>query len=161
MRIVVFSDSHGMNAYMQSVIEQQKDAKLFIHLGDGIDSFKKIMENYPNKEYWCVRGNCDYSAVEESTTFNWFKENKIMLTHGHLWNVKYDLDELKLMAREENVKIVLFGHTHVAHTSYDDGLFLMNPGSISCPRDQSFPSYGTIDIKGKNIVCNICHYGKH
>ena len=31
----------------------------------------------------------------------------------------------------------------------------MNPGSISCPKDTSSPSYGTIDLNGKNIVCNI------
>ena len=31
----------------------------------------------------------------------------------------------------------------------------MNPGSISCPKDTSSPSYGTIDIVGKNIVCNV------
>ena len=43
MRILVFSDSHGLWQPMQWVIEQQKEAKLFIHLGDGLTEFKEIM----------------------------------------------------------------------------------------------------------------------
>ena len=43
MRIVVFSDSHGITAAMEAAIAQQKDAKLFIHLGDGLDEFKRLM----------------------------------------------------------------------------------------------------------------------
>ncbi len=155
MRIVVFSDSHGITAAMEAAITQQKEAKLFIHLGDGVEEFKRIMSKYPNKEYWCIRGNCDYSATEESTVYSWIKDVKLMMTHGHHWQVKYDLDELKLGAREKESRIALYGHTHIAYTGYEDGLYIMNPGSISCPKDYSYPSYGTIDINGKNIVCNI------
>ena len=78
-----------------------------------------------------------------------------MLTHGHHWSVKCDLDELKLGANEKEARIALYGHTHIAYTGYEDGLYIMNPGSISCPKDTSSPSYGTIDIVGKNIVCNV------
>ena len=155
MRIVVFSDSHGITPAMEAAVEQQKSAKLFIHLGDGLEEFKRLMSQYPNKEYWCVRGNCDCSASEESTAYSWVKEVKIMMTHGHHWQVKFDLDELKLGAREKEARIVLYGHTHVSHVEYDDGLYIMNPGSISCPRDSLYPTYGIIDINGKNIVCNI------
>lgn len=155
MRIVVFSDSHGITTAMEAAIQQQKNAKLFIHLGDGLEEFKRIMEKYPSKEYWCARGNCDYTAPEESTVYSWVKDIKIMYTHGHHWHVKVDLDDLKLMAREKEARIALYGHTHISHVSYDDGLHIMNPGSISCPKDYSCPTYGTIDIQGKNIVCNI------
>ena len=79
MRIVVFSDSHGITPAMEAAVEQQKSAKLFIHLGDGLEEFKRLMSKYPNKEYWCVRGNCDYSASEESTAYSWVKEVKIMI----------------------------------------------------------------------------------
>ncbi len=155
MRIVVFSDSHGITTAMEAAIEQQKNAKLFIHLGDGLEEFRRLMKSYPNKEYWCVRGNCDYSSTEESTAVSWVKDVKILFTHGHHWNVKYDLDELKEEALDKQVQILLYGHTHCSHISYEDGIYIMNPGSISCPRDVSCPTYGIIDISGKNIVCNI------
>ena len=151
MRIVVFSDSHGITAAMEAAIAQQKEAKLFIHLGDGVDEFKRIMSKYPNREYWCVRGNCDYTATEESTAYSWIKDVKIMFTHGHHWQVKYDLDELKLGAREKEARIALYGHTHVAYTGYEDGLYIMNPGSCGRPRE-GLPSYGIIDITEAGIA---------
>lgn len=155
MRIVVFSDSHGLWQPMQRVIEQQKEAKLFIHLGDGLTEFKEIMAQYPNREYWCVRGNCDFSAQEELTVSSWVKDVKLLLTHGHHWSVKVGLEELKEEARQRQAKILLYGHSHVAQASYEDGLYILNPGSISRPKDSGRPSYGTIDLCGKNIVCNI------
>ena len=155
MRVVVFSDSHGISSAMEAAIQQQKEAKLFIHLGDGLEEFKALMKKYPHKEYWCVRGNCDYSAAEESTAYSWIKEIKVMFTHGHNWYVKHDLEELKQAARDHEVQILLYGHTHCSNIEYDNGLYIMNPGSISCPRDVSCPTYGTIDIHGRNIVCNI------
>ena len=161
MRIVVFSDSHGVTRAMEQAIQDQKEAKLFIHLGDGISEFKRLMEQYPTKEYWCVRGNCDYTATEESTITSWVKDVKFMLTHGHHWQVKLDLDDLKIGAEDKEAKVVLYGHTHIAHIEYDNGMHIMNPGSISCPKDFSSPTYGTIDIQGKNIVCNIIKMEDH
>ena len=55
-------------------------------------------------------------------------------------------------AREEKANILLFGHTHQAMTDYDDGLYIMNPGSCS----GYYATYGVIDITPKgDIVTNI------
>ena len=54
-------------------------------------------------------------------------------------------------AREEKADILLFGHTHNAMTYYEDGLYVMNPGSCS----GYMASYGYIDITDKGeIVTN-------
>lgn len=148
-------DSHGNGAAVEKVVEQQPQAKLFIHLGDGLQEFKRVMESHPHREYWCVRGNCDFMATEESMVSGWVRDVKLICTHGHHWNVKFDLDELKEMARDKFATIVLYGHTHISHNEYDNGLYVVNPGSLGNPRGSSRPTYATIDIEKKNIVCNI------
>ncbi len=155
MRIVVMSDSHGNAAAVEAVVAQQPNAKLFIHLGDGLQEFKRVMESHPNREYWCVRGNSDFMAAEESLVSGWVRDIKLVCTHGHHWSVKFGLDELKEMARDKFATIVLYGHTHAAHNEYDNGLYILNPGSVSSPRDTSTPTYAIIDIEKKNVVCSI------
>ena len=73
---------------------------------------------------------------------------KIYCTHGHAEHVKYGTDELICRARQEGADIVLYGHTHSGVTAYDDGLYIMNPGSI---RDGH---YGMIDIVPGGIMLN-------
>ena len=81
-----------------------------------------------------------------------------MFSHGHLLQVKYGLQTLKRYAREQNADVMLFGHTHVAYTEYEDSLYIMNPGSISQPR-RGRPSYGIIDILEHGIVTNVAQLG--
>ena len=54
-------------------------------------------------------------------------------------------------AREKKADIVLFGHTHQALAEYDDGLYILNPGSLH----GSMGTYGIIDITKAGIVTNI------
>lgn len=154
MRIVVLSDSHGNASLIRKAAQQQPKAELFIFLGDGDQEFRTVLESDPDKEFWCVRGNCDTFSEEESTAVSWAKDVKILYTHGHQWDVKFGIDKLKEEAKKEEAKIVLFGHTHRPYYHYEDGVFYLNPGSIGNPREGIFPTYATIDIQGKNIVCN-------
>ncbi len=56
-----------------------------------------------------------------------------------------------LAARENNAQIAVFGHTHVAHCVYEQGVYLLNPGSASSPR-AGRASYGIVDITPNGIV---------
>ena len=69
--------------------------------------------------------------------------------------MKYSLDRLKKLAIENNADIIAFGHTHVRYTNYENGLYVINPGSASCPRDGKSPSYAFIDITDAGIATNI------
>lgn len=63
-------------------------------------------------------------------------ENILYLAvHGHKYGVKRSLETLKAAARKKGADILLYGHTHERFCSYEDGLYIMNPGSTSCPRD--------------------------
>lgn len=154
MRMLVLADSHGNAAMIQRAVEQQPAAELVVYLGDGIAEFHRIIEHYPHKEFWCVRGNCDFSSQEESTSVAWAREVKVLFTHGHQWNVKCGMDDIKNQARKVGAQLALFGHTHTPYYEYDNGLTLLNPGSVGNPRGGIYPSYATIDIHGKSIICN-------
>ena len=69
--------------------------------------------------------------------------------------VKSSVEPLKKIAREKGANILLYGHTHARFNEYDNGLYTMNPGSVSCPRDGNRPSFGIIDIAKNGIVTNI------
>ena len=77
--------------------------------------------------------------------------NLIFACHGDIYGVKSNLDKLKAKARMENASIALYGHTHKNFTDYEDGLYIMNPGSITLPQN-GLPSYGVIDITKARIA---------
>ena len=60
--------------------------------------------------------------------------------------VKYGLYNLQSAARGYNADIALFGHTHTPVTYYEDGLWLVNPGSI---RNGDF---AVVDLTPKGIM---------
>ena len=146
MRILVLSDSHGMPSRILDAVEAHPEAEALIFLGDGerdLDTVESYYHSLPNVIK--VAGNCDFSSSLPLLRVVTLGGKKIYCTHGHAEHVKYGTDELLLRARQEGADIVLYGHTHTGVTCYDDGLYIMNPGSI---RD------GMIDIVPGGIMLN-------
>ena len=75
---------------------------------------------------------------------------RFFLTHGHLYGVKSDLTRVVYAARERSADILLYGHTHVPETDYEDGLYILNPGSI-----HGGGTYGVADLSPAGVVLNI------
>ena len=44
MKIIVISDTHGNMHRLKDVVEKNKDADLFLHLGDGAEEFFEVQE---------------------------------------------------------------------------------------------------------------------
>lgn len=154
MRIVVFSDSHNDFFALKEVMQVQQDAEAFIHLGDGQKEFDYLCTSYPFKIMRGVTGNCDWNRTGiESDTIT-LGGKTIFFTHGHVFGVKSGLERLKKHAREIGADVVLFGHTHEPVTFYEDGIYYMNPGSVSMPR-YGESSYGVVDITEAGIVTSI------
>lgn len=155
MRIVVLSDTHrDFFAALEIVKRHLMNADVFIHLGDGLREWDDIRALYPDKRMLAVRGNCDFSSNEPAAGVLACEDgHKIFYTHGHLYNVKSTSDDLMRAAREKGCDIALHGHTHTACEFYEDGLYLLCPGSPSCPKD-SPPGYGIIDITPAGVVLN-------
>ena len=155
MRIVVFSDTHGIYHRLLTVFERTyRQTDCYLHLGDGIDEFKRLEQKFACKSFYSVRGNCDFgklAPLERSITLDGVC---IYMTHGHTLSVKAGLDRLKHTAVKQHASIALYGHTHKSFTAYCNGLYILNPGSLGQPRDRQ-PTYGTIDLTKAGIVTNI------
>lgn len=157
MRIVVVSDSHGDYSAVEDVFLRNSDADWLLHLGDGESDVDQFVISYPTlaNKVIHVAGNCDFNSMSHDVFTLPAMENKIFMTHGHLYGVKSSLEHLKNTAKEQGCNIVLYGHTHSAFMKYEDGLYIMNPGSVSCPYDEKPASFGHIDISPSGIVMNI------
>ena len=70
----------------------------------------------------------------------------------------YGTEQLVQMAKENHCDIALFGHTHCSMCAYTDGVYVMNPGSASCPRDGRDPSYGYVDIVDGGVMTNVVFF---
>lgn len=151
MRILVVSDTHGNDAGLRQALLSQPKAEVVIHLGDGEEELQRAKDSFPEKMFLQVRGNCDWGSSLPPTGEYTVDGVKIFYTHGHLYGVKSGLYPLVCAAREKKARVALFGHTHNAFEDYQDGLYLMNPGSLSGWR----PTYGTVDITPQGIVTNV------
>ena len=61
------------------------------------------------------------------------------------------LVNLKYKAMEAGVDVVLYGHTHIANIVFEEGVWFINPGSLSRPR-YGKRSFATIEIKESRII---------
>lgn len=151
MRILVVSDTHRDAYALREAILKQPTAEVVIHLGDGAEEAQEMKDSFPEKMFLLVRGNCDWGStlpLEDEITLG---GKRIFFTHGYTYNVKYGLYTVMEAARGRKADILLFGHTHYAMTDYEDGLYLMNPGSLNGSRG----TYGIIDITDQGVVTNI------
>ena len=79
---------------------------------------------------------------------------KFIITHGHLHNVKFNINKLKEFAKKNKADIVLYGHTHKAQNEIIDNVLFFNPGSTIFPEDGK-ASFGIIEISEETINSRI------
>ncbi len=151
MRAIVISDIHGDYTNLNSILLSQSKAEVVFFLGDGEEDIERIKHNFPNKMFVMVKGNCDWGSKLPIEQFFTLEGKKIMLTHGHAYDVKLTYNRIINNAKYNDCDVLLFGHTHSPLTLYEDGLYIMNPGS-ACGYDAT---YGTLDITPQGIVTNI------
>ena len=155
MKIVVFSDSHGNPMPLKKIIKANQDADMFIHLGDGEGDVEEISKAIEDKRFLHVTGNCDWQSKCSYEKIAICNGRRIFCSHGHRYGVKGGLAMLIDNAKASQADIALFGHTHCPVVDYLDGIYVMNPGSVSFPRDFEPPSYGIIDITEDGIEMDI------
>lgn len=162
MRILVVSDTHEDIETLRRVIERHDDINTIIHLGDGQDDIENIKKEYREKSIYNVWGNCDIGSNLPSMMELEVEGKKIFATHGHLFRVKKHLDELLAEAKRKEAKIVLYGHTHIPLIAVQDGVYIMNPGSLhksmGCQgilNAEKVSSYGILGIENDDVSVKI------
>lgn len=147
MRVLVISDSHGSESRLIRAIEEQPSARHVLFLGDGLRDLHYVAARFPERVFTSVRGNNDFSAEEPDERLIELDGNRVFMAHGHTYGVKGTDYHFLEAARSNRAAIAVYGHTHEPVTKYEDGIYLMNPGSVRAG------SYGVIDITDRGIVC--------
>ena len=150
MRILVLSDLHRRRSNFEKAVEAQPDAKHVLFLGDGVDDAEELASFYPDKTFYLLSGNCDFSSKFPSTLRLKLGGVNILATHGHLFNVKTDTSRLFESAKNEDIKIALYGHTHIPKVEYKDGIYLVCPGALGASFGNA--GYAVIDITDSGIM---------
>lgn len=160
MKILVLSDTHGKLDKVYRVFEKLNSIDLIIHCGDNIrDAY--TLEDTLGVPVTAIKGNCDGMATTvkgDSYDIVDTPGGKILFTHGHMDRVGFDMSRLLYRAEENDCEAVCFGHTHVPVCEYYDGILMINPGSLSQPRDGTNGSYAIIHSSDDGIYANVVYY---
>lgn len=150
MRILIVSDTHRRDGNLRDVIERTEPFDMFIHLGDTEGSEVYFREWIKNEKcvIHVIQGNNDFFSYTDKEKEISIGKYRALLTHGHLYGVSLGTEGIKDEARARKVDIAMFGHTHKPCLEYcEDGLVVLNPGSLSYPRqDGRKPSFMIMEI---------------
>ena len=118
---------------------------------------KKVIEmlNGMKDRIMCVRGNCDTEVDQMVLNFPVLADYAIIdtcgkmiyATHGHNYNPE-KLPPLK------SGDALLFGHIHVPKCYTENDILILNPGSVSIPKENSEHSYMILEgnqLSWKNL----------
>lgn len=149
MRILVVSDTHSRHENLKEILKRETKIDLMIHLGDaeGCEGYIAELAGCPLE---IVAGNNDFFSDLEREKEIEVGGYKILLTHGHYYYVAMGIEDLRKEALGRGMDMVMFGHTHRPFLDYGKGITMLNPGSVSYPRqDGHRPSYAMMEIDSK------------
>lgn len=154
MKILIVSDTHGKHANLDRALKESGEIDMMIHLGD-VEGGEYYIDRIVDCEKHIVRGNNDYFTDLPQEEEFYLGDKKVFITHGHFYMVSWDTERIKKAARSRGAEIVMFGHTHCPHLESEDGMLVLNPGSLSYPRQEGRKaSYMIMEIdESGKIVC--------
>ncbi len=161
MKYMFASDIHGSAYYCREMLKayQEEKAERLVLLGDLLYHGPRndlpreyapkeviAMLNEKKREIYAVRGNCEAEVDQMVLEFPVLADYCILsvcgrtffATHGHVYNQNH---LPPLMTGD----ILIHGHTHVLKAEQRDGYILLNPGSVSIPKEGNPPTYGILE----------------
>lgn len=76
-----------------------------------------------------------------------------MVTHGHYYCVSTGHELLRDEGKARDFDIIMFGHTHKPVIDRSGGITILNPGSLTYPRQEGKrPSYIVMEIEEGGAV---------
>ncbi len=161
MKILIASDIHGSAHYCRKLLAamERENTQRMILLGDilyhgprndlPVEYAPKevIAMLNPLKDRICsVRGNCEAEVDQMVLEFPVLADycllpvgqHMIFCTHGHL----YHENHLPPMIPGD---CLLYGHTHIPRAELCKDKWMLNPGSVSLPKEGNPPSYAVLE----------------
>ena len=164
MSLMIASDLHGSALFCRDLLSRfaaEGCAELLL-LGDILYHGPRndLPEGYAPKQVvallnamsekiLCVRGNCDAEVDEMVLSFPFAQDTlalereglHLLAAHGHHTGPQQPVPA-------GACSVFLFGHTHIPFRKKIGGVWYLNPGSISIPKEGSARGYVTLDASG-------------
>lgn len=162
MKLLIASDIHGSAYYCKKLLEaaEQEQADRMLLLGDILyhgprndlpkdyDPKAVIAMLNAQKDFlFCVRGNCDTDVDQMVLEFPILAEYAILTVGSHLMYATHGHKYSPITIPMKKGDIFLQGHTHVPKWEDHDGIWWLNPGSVSIPKESSHHQYMTVDTE--------------
>lgn len=147
-KLLIVSDTHSDLSRLKLLVTQNKyDA--IIHAGD----FEVASSDLNKLRVIYVSGNNDIQGQELS--FFEVDQWRFLIIHGHK-QFSFDLNHwhnnLVNLAKKHHCNVVIYGHSHREEVSQINGIYLINPGSLTLPRNATFtPTYIEVDVS-KDVI---------
>lgn len=167
MNYLVISDIHGCRTAAEVFEEAYRihQPEAVLCLGDVLYHGPRnpVPENHDPKEVarvlnayaeriFAVRGNCEAEVDGLMLDFPYNAEyssfllgsRRVFMTHGHI----YGPDNIPKLRPGD---ILLYGHTHIPDVSCRNGVYTLNPGSLTFPKENHPKSYAVLTEAGFTI----------
>lgn len=135
MRALIVSDTHGKHRNLDRALNAVGPVDMFIHLGD-VEGGETYIDAVVECEKHIVRGNNDFFSDLPREEEFMLGSKRVFISHGHNYYVSLDPETIKGEGRARNADIVMFGHTHRPYLDVDKDITVLNPGSLSYPRQE-------------------------
>ena len=135
MRVLIVSDTHGRHGGLDRALQEAGNIDMLIHLGD-VEGGETYIDAVADCEKHIIRGNNDFFSELPREEEFYIGSHKVFITHGHAYYVSLDPEYIREEGKARGAEIVMFGHTHRPFFEDDNGIIVLNPGSLSFPRQE-------------------------
>jgi putative phosphoesterase len=147
---MIVSDTHRKLRTLEQALSNEGEIDMLIHLGD-FEGDDEAIAGMCGCKMLIVPGNNDFFTGYPKEIETEIAGRKVLITHGHYYMVSLDLRTIEDEARSRGMDIVMFGHTHKPVIQTIGGVTLINPGSLSYPRQQDRKcSYIMMEVDDEN-----------
>jgi putative phosphoesterase len=160
MKIFFISDIHGSLFFLEKALERYKEegANYIVLLGDSLyhgprnplpkdynpQAVANLLNEYKDKII-AVRGNCDSEVDQMLIEYPMMSDysiilcdnRRLFLTHGHIYND----DNMPSLSDND---VLIHGHTHLPVAEKHKGIYVLNPGSVTLPKENYPNSYAIL-----------------
>lgn len=135
MKVLIVSDTHGRHGNLRKAVEESGEFDVLIHLGD-VEGGEEYIDAVADCEKHVIKGNNDfYSRLPKEELFC-LNGKTIFITHGHEYHVAFETETVERIGRGRGADVIMFGHSHCPYLDVQDDVVLLNPGSLSYPRQK-------------------------
>ncbi len=149
MKVLIVSDTHGKEGNLKEAIAQEAPLDMLVHCGD-VEGGEERIRALAACPVHMVAGNNDFFCELPREEEFEIGKYKVLLTHGHYYYISVGTDMLREEAKARGFDIAMFGHTHRPCLEEEKGITVLNPGSMSYPRQEGRrPSYIVMELDEK------------